>query len=84
MLRVFKAVTSDIFHLSGLGQHQQNSGIMLKQFEYSDRKKQQTGFDNSLDHQEFGHWRNPEYQQLQQDIEERDEDGNWNESRDEE
>ena len=29
----------------------------------------QTGFDNGFDHQDFGHWRNPEYQEMCQEIE---------------
>lgn len=42
---------------------------MKTEFDYNAYGRQQTGFDNSLDHSTFGHWSNPEYQQLQQDAE---------------
>jgi len=29
----------------------------------------QTGFENGFDHSTFGHWRNPEYQEICQEIE---------------
>jgi len=31
--------------------------------------RQQTGFDNSIDRSFYGHWRNPEYQEMCQDVE---------------
>lgn len=47
----------------------------MNQFRYNSYGRQQTGFDNSIDHSLFGHWRNPEYQGMCQDAEmiERDE-----------
>lgn len=41
----------------------------MKPFEYNQYGREQTGFDNSIDHSLFGHWSNPEYQQLCQDAE---------------
>lgn len=40
-------------------------------YEYSEYGRQQTGFDNAIDHSMFGHWSNPEYQELdnEQEIE---------------
>ena len=38
--------------------------------DYNSYGRQQTGFDNSIDHSAFGHWRNPEYQEICQNVEE--------------
>ncbi len=38
--------------------------------DYNSYGRQQTGFDNSIDHSTFGHWRNPEYQEMCQNFEE--------------
>lgn len=35
-------------------------------FKYNDYWYMMTGFENSIDHTMFGHWRNTEYQELQQ------------------
>lgn len=35
-------------------------------FRYNDYGYMMTGFENSIDHAMFGHWLNPEYQELQQ------------------
>lgn len=40
--------------------------------DYNSYGRQQTGFDNSIDHSTFGHWRNPEYQEMCQNVEELD------------
>jgi len=44
---------------------------MYTGYEYSEYGRQQTGFDNAIDHSTFGHWSNPEYQLLdnEQEIE---------------
>lgn len=39
-------------------------------FDYNRHGQVQTGFDNSIDHSTFGHWRNPEYQEMCQSEEE--------------
>ena len=41
----------------------------MDNFRYNRYGKIQTGFDNSIDHPMFGHWRNPEYQELYQEVE---------------
>lgn len=41
----------------------------MRDFDYNQYGRQQTGFDNSIDHSLFGHWRNPEYQELCQAAE---------------
>lgn len=38
--------------------------------DYNSYGRQQTGFDNGFDHSVFGHWRNPEYQEMCQSVEE--------------
>lgn len=37
--------------------------------DYNSHGRQQTGFDNSIDHSTFGHWTNPEYQEMCQEVE---------------
>ena len=37
--------------------------------DYNSYGRQQTGFDNSIDHSTFGNWRNPEYQEMCQEVE---------------
>ena len=37
--------------------------------DYNSYGRQQTGFENSIDHSTFGHWRNPEYQEMCQEVE---------------
>lgn len=41
----------------------------MREFDYNQYGREQTGFDNSIDHSTFGHWSNPEYQQICQDAE---------------
>lgn len=41
----------------------------MSEYNYNQKGRIETGFDNSLDHSTFGHWRNPEYQELNQDYE---------------
>ena len=41
----------------------------MDEFRYNRYGQVQTGFDNSIDHSMFGHWRNPEYQELCQEAE---------------
>ena len=35
----------------------------MEEFKYNNYGQQQTGFSNSIDHQWYGHWSNPEYQE---------------------
>ena len=37
--------------------------------DYNSYGRQQTGFDNSIDHLTFGNWRNSEYQEICQEAE---------------
>lgn len=37
--------------------------------DYNQYGRQETGFSNGFDHSIFGHWSNPEYQEMCQDIE---------------
>jgi len=41
----------------------------MDRYTYNQYGREQTGFDNSIDHSTFGHWRNPEYQEMCQDAE---------------
>ena len=41
----------------------------MDDYRYNRRGEVQTRFDNSIDHSMFGHWRNPEYQELCQKAE---------------
>ena len=41
----------------------------MDEFAYNRYGRQETGFENAIDHGMFGHWRNPEYQEMQQDYE---------------
>ena len=41
----------------------------MDRFAYNHYGREQTGFDNSIDHSMFGHQRNPEYQEMCQDSE---------------
>ncbi len=46
-------------------------------FEYNNKGCQETGFDNYIDHQLFGHPSNPEYQELCQSAELNDRFESW-------
>jgi len=39
----------------------------MDSFSYNNHGQQMTGFSNSIDHSLFGHWSNPEYQDMFKD-----------------
>lgn len=41
----------------------------MDRFAYNHYGREQTGFNNSIDHSMFGRWRNPEYQEMCQEVE---------------